>query len=340
MRFEKFGGTPEEIGRGKGRAYGGLLREQYGSFCTYTGEERDRAVAVVEDMRLAVEEAFPDLALEMEAIAEASGMGYDELTLLTYCEELGRPKGCSQAAVVRTEVGPVYMKSEDIGPGAFDNVYAVSELSPEGGHRFLQVAPVNWTINASSGVNEAGLCMGESSVGYTDSPGGGVPRLTLMRAALQYCSSVKEAVELYAGHSTAIIGGNCMMVDASGDAAVVEKSPRRQGVREPERNGMWCTNHPTLDAMKEIWDVGELREGREENSRARWAKLEEFVRGYDALDAVEAFEGMLRTHGEGGICQHTVLWTIFSLVMVPARREMRVTDGPPCRSEFTAYRLG
>ena len=339
MRFERFGGTPEEIGRGRGEVYGSMLREAYDSFITYTGAEKARAEKLTDDMRKAVERSFPDLVEEMKATAAACGMGYSEMVLLTYCEEIGRPGGCSQGAVLNTEVGPIYMKSEDAGPGAFDNTYVMTELSPETGHRLLYVGPLSWTVSASAGINDAGLSIGDSSVGYTDAPGGGVPRLTLLRAALQYCSNVKEATDFYGSHSTAIVGGNTLMVDASGDAAVVEKSASRQSVREPDDGVIWCTNHPILGQMKEVWDVAELKEGREENSRGRWAKLEEFMEGHRAEGAIEAFEGILRSHGRGEICQHGLLWTLLSMITIPARREMLVTDGPPCEGEFVSYRL-
>jgi hypothetical protein len=150
---------------------------------------------------------------------------------------------------------------------------------------------------------------------------------------------VAEAVDFYAEYKTAKIGGNTTMVDSSGDAAVVEKSPTRQEVRRPQNGTIWCTNHPTFSGMRELWDVVGMKEGRLEGSGARYAKLQDFLEGYDGTDAVGSFEDILRTHGPGGICQHNVLWTLFSLITIPKKREMRVTDGPPCKNEFATYRL-
>ena len=190
-----------------------------------------------------------------------------------------------------------------------------------------------------AGINDVGLSLGDSSVGYTDLPGGGVSRLTLLRVALQYCSNVQEATEFYGSHSTAKVGGNTLMVDESGDAAVVEKSPSRQAVRKPRNGNIWCTNHPTLGPMKEVWDVAEMTAGRKENSSERSAKLEYFVQDFRAEDAIESFEGTLRSHGPGWLCQHGILSTLFSMITLPARGAMLVTDGPPRESEFVSYRL-
>ncbi len=237
-------------------------------------------------MKAPVEKSFPDLAEEMKGTAEGSGMSYHDILLLNFCEELGVSKGCSQLALTGSNVGPIYGKSEDAG---FDRTYVITEISPQRGYCFLQVGAVNWIVSSGGGINDSGLCIGQSTVLCNDGPAGGIPRLTLLRAALQYCSNVEEALDFFNRCNTALRGMNFLIVDSSGDGAVIEKSPSRQMVRKPQKGAIWCTNHFLSDEMKEVMNWEKYRD-IEENSKGRYRKLEEFTSACSALNAVEALK--------------------------------------------------
>ena len=54
---------------------------------------------------------------------------------------------------------------------------------------------------------------------------------------------------------------------------------------------------------------------------------------------VKAFEDLLRSHGPRGICQHELMQTTLSFILLSWRWEMWATDGPPCTSDFVRHTL-
>ncbi len=46
---------------------------------------------------------------------------------------------------------------------------------------------------------------------------------------------------------------------------------------------------------------------------------------------------MIRSHGPGGMCQHGVMQTAWSVMMVPRSRELWLADGPPCQNPFQRF---
>ena len=62
-----------------------------------------------------------------------------------------------------------------------------------------------------------------------------MPRLTMLRLALERCATVSEASELIETATGGIRGMNFLMVDAKGEMRVIERSPSLCAVRQPAK---------------------------------------------------------------------------------------------------------
>jgi len=350
MRFVRLQGSPRQIGLQRGKSFGNLLSAIYKRKCASEGEtETKSAKEVVEKMNVIIRKFFPELVEEMEGTAKSSGLAYQDIVLLNFSEEIsfGEQKDfCSQIAFSATDNGPMLAKSEDAGTR---RTYVVTEICPDHGYRTLQLISVDWIVGSGGGVNEKGLCVGQSTVWTRDKNEHGIPRLILPRVLLQYCSNVGEAINFLKEYKLSFKGMNFMLLDNSGAIAVIEKSPFQQSIRRPDQgsNFLCCTNHfltPTMWGMMEL-STGEEQNleiliAREINSKARYARLLDFARKYSRRPPSErSLKKLLRSHGIGGICQHGLLTTTFSLIVSPAREEISATDTAPCNSNFVRYRF-
>ena len=123
------------------------------------------------------------------------------------------------------------------------------------------------------GVNQHGLAVSAMSVPAAKPPSSGAPKVTqasLMRLLLDYCESVDDAIAMVANYdvSFAVNPEHLMLMDASGEMAIVEFVDGKTRVIRPAENWLACTNH-------QLWPNSE-----EQNDRA----CDRYRRGSDAID--------------------------------------------------------
>jgi hypothetical protein len=79
------------------------------------------------------------------------------------------------------------------------------------------------------------------------------------------------------------------------------------------------------------WDI---------NTRQRYGRLHDFAKDHAGHPVTKnLLESILWCHGPGGICQHGIMPTTWSVIMVPRTRELWLSDGPPCRYPYQRYTL-
>ena len=122
---------------------------------------------------------------------------------------------------------------------------------------------------------------------------------------------------------------------------MVEKSGTRQVVIRPEGDIAICTNHfvtpPMQEGMAPI-----AHENVTENSENRYANLRKLTSNLSRPLTVDQMKDILRNHADrGAICQHGQdnIYSLYSYLMLPGRKEMWFTDGHPCVHEFQARTL-
>jgi len=324
-------GSARDIGLRRGRVLKDLIRAVVEDYAPKVGGDQE-----LSEIRDAIEEAlskdFPEFLEEMRGMAEGAKVPYDDLMLLLAWWSC--PKGCSNVALTDSALGPVLGSTLDVGPAP----YRVMLLyKPRDGYSFVTVSRAE-NLSAPRAMNEAGLCLGGSSTKALDECRG-FPRYVLMRAAAQYCATVSEALKLFSKYERDFKNPlNVIVVDAEGDAAVVEFTNCRMEVRRPEDGGIACTNHYESSLAKlEARDPAAVLE-----SKARYARLVEFIRSCDRSRPIEEMKRILRSHGPGGICQHgeaQALHATLAFIMVPRRGWFYVSQppGPYCKARFVKY---
>ena len=338
-------GSSREIGLKRGQIFRDSLTSLAGDLLPcYVGEKRDEHEKIAKRMRRDLEETFPQFAEELKGVAEGSGLSEQEVFMLdAWWENVAYParfpSNCTCLAFTKSNVGPIMGQTADIGRTPY---FVMVLIKPKKGYSFLSTLRVDM-LGAGRSVNEKGLCMGGGTVGVKDR-GEGLSRPAVMRAVIQGCANVEEAVNLLKdirmGRST---GENILLLDASGNAAVVEKSTTKWEVRKPKNGGICVTNHFVTNAMKDVNAIS--KEGLERYSEARFERLMHFIKTGDRIDAVKSFKEILRSHGFGGLCYHGDPWpypasTQFANIILPEQREMLVSSpmGPPCQSQFIRFK--
>jgi len=185
-------------------------------------------------------EAFaPELLAEVAGTAEGAGVTTADLICLDSRSEVfsalrrearmnATPTECTALAVVppRSDA-PLYAQTWDWYAMQLDALVVLR--LPGGGACFAEAGMLG-----KIGLNETGLAVGLQFLSSEDDgTGEGLPVHVLLRATLDRCASVAEALELLddvqpAG--SASIG----LVDSAGDAAFVELSPASRATLRPE----------------------------------------------------------------------------------------------------------
>ena len=348
MLYGKFSGTHFEMGRQHGQAFASLLSQNRDALHTVSPEVLQQQDLLFTKFESALSRTAPELIEEMRGIAEGSALSYEDVVRLNFAEEVGGGNlGCSQFGMVAADGSAVMGKTEDHGFGR--RTYVVTELHPDNGYAQVHVGAVNWVVSSGSGINDAGLCVGQSSLNVT-SEADGVPRLTMLRLVLERCETVSEAGELLKTKTGGIRGLNFLMVDANGDMAVVESSPSLCAVRQPEDCAIWASNHPVDPKMRSVERiiVGtetdlERTLALDANTRQRFGRLSALARehadppGHD--EARRSVESVIQSHGPGGMCQHGLMQTTWSVLMDARNRELLLADGYPCATAWERFSL-
>lgn len=253
--------------------------------------------------------------------------------------------GCTTVVFRKTDVGPI------IGRNTDDSVDWVQKQSY--GDYFPSIVLRPRSMGYSSGPlgNEKGLVMMGSSIDY---PSEGEPDelfpVEVGDLVMRHCAKVEEALEMFKRYNMFTRRcSNIALVDAEGDAAVVEKSWRHIGIIRAKGETVFTTDgvavHPEtrslLDTSSELYTF---------NYR-RWLNLERLTKDAASKPTVDAMWQILRDHSSPSpVCKHLDrlppfyrLITLFSAVYIPKEKRYYVTlaePGPtyPCSLEPVEFK--
>ncbi len=193
-----------------------------------------------------------DEVAALNALANASGVSFDEALLFSTFLDVQLTMGCSTLGVLRPVAagGPLLGRNLDFGSFGVADGYdvLVIEKPPSPREKEYAFASVTWpgVLGVLSGMNEHGLALAlmVSLDGPRKKPG--VPTLLLLRRVLRRAKTVREAVEMMRQAPIAS-ANNVMVIDATGEATVAELSPLHSVFREPEAGVIAAANsflHP------------------------------------------------------------------------------------------------
>lgn len=343
-------GTGDHVGS----EYGGLLQSELKEAVGRSGDalarrfgarQIERAVGQMSD---SYRKAFPYLWIELDAVSRAAAVPLLELEKHLFAAGVGAfgDNGCSNVIFPRSDVGPLLGKTHDA-------------TSPEPGKavvRLIRLARMNTVLcvaridgfSVMTGLNDRGLAIGEASIHFSWSNRSGTIRNLLLRPLLHECGTVADGVEFLATHPPLSAGFQFSMVDASGNAAIVERSPTDQTVRWSQGEPVFCTNHAATPSVR----VREMSRGPEgdRNSDVRYENLRQLTGAENFLASLDSMEQILRFHdANGGICQHGdpeyrgerqefyPMFTQRAFINLVGPRKLLVANGNPCQSEFLEF---
>lgn len=311
-------------------------------FAASRGMQPDAIRAAGTRVRRTVASDFPDLAEEIDGIAEGSGVDAAELFAVNARTELlaGTLRGECSTIAVREGGRAALMQNWDWHPEL-----APSRLlwivEPGDGRWFATFTEAG--ILAKVGLNGHGLALCLNLLATTDDGGlHGLPVHLALRLVLERCASIDDVAALLAGSRFG--ASSCLTVmSADGETGVFEIHPGGTA-RLPVEDG-WAahTNHfltalpaGTVDVIRRDWP----------DTEARLARVRATL---DASPTEEAAREALCDHTGSpvSVCCHAGenpaflerQETLASLLMRPSQSEMLVAWGYPCRHGYESVEL-
>lgn len=227
-------GTPYEVGVQQAQAF---LRTPRGRAFGRRRPRRPFAFSFT-NARLALERYAPNILEELRGIADGLAIPLERAVAEFSNGRLRYPKmGCS--AVVASGI---YGRNYDFSLRRYDGV--LTAVQPHG--VYASIGFSDRFTGRLDGMNEHGLCIGlhfvNEAIGRP-----GLVCLLIVRLVLDQCATTAEAIALLRRLPHGL-GFNYSLLDATGEAAVVEAAPGALAVRE----GEWlaCTNHFQAPALQ------------------------------------------------------------------------------------------
>jgi predicted choloylglycine hydrolase len=242
---------------------------------------------------------FPYLWEEIEGVCAGSGVSVDAFTSHLFGPGISTvitdEEGCSDIIFPESDVGPLLAKTHDA-------------TSPEPGPAIVRLIQSKYQhdvlcvtrpdgFSTMTGLNEKGLAIGEASIHFKTQNPSGIVRNLLLRPLLHECSTVNEAVKFLQMHPPISAGFHFALVDISGEAAIVERSPVEQNVRWSKGKSIFCTNHTATPTMREK-EKSRGDQG-DRNSDSRYNKLKQQTSGKDQIFSLNTIIDVLTSHGNG-----------------------------------------
>jgi predicted choloylglycine hydrolase len=239
-------GDDAELGSQHGQQLGEQIRFLNENYLTrYLRTDAQRFAAAAAAMLFEARIA-PNHRAEIESLASATGIDqrqvmlgqcFLDLTAMQACSTLALPASASPDGVAR------FGRNLDFpGFNIADKNTVVLVFHPKDRYAF---AAVSWPglIGVLSGMNEHGLTLANMEVTRGPRFPTAMPYTLLYRTILEKCRTVDEAIKLLQ-ETPRQTDNNLMLMDASGDRAVVEIAPDKITVRRADdQHALISTNH-------------------------------------------------------------------------------------------------
>jgi hypothetical protein len=215
--------------------------------------------------------------------------------------------------------------------------------NPSSGHKFMMVTWADMT-GVVSGMNEKGLTVTINAARSSIPLKAAMPVSLLAREILQYSSTIREAEDIASKRrmfvSESILIGSAI----DGRSAIIEKSPRRQGLLHAEGNSIVCANHFRGETFSN--DKRNLENIEGSDSRSRYERMEELIASEKNID-VNTAASILRDMkgvkgleiGMGNPLAINQLIAHHSVIFKPGKQLAWVSTSPWQLGKMKAYDL-
>jgi len=365
LYYIKTQGKPFEIGLN----YTEQLGQEYILYCEMTVEKLKRRFEkkllkkAYSIMLKVYEHEFPYLIEEMKGMAEGARLDFETIALINFSAGFAafiRPKeedkstfgcpygnlslddteedGCTNVIFPNSDSGPIMGCTLD-GSTSNLGIGIVRCIHPSKGnamHIFTHLDGLS-TIH---GINIQGLAVGEASLHFPTLNPHGIIRNHLPRLLLQECDTVNEGIQFLSRYPVMRHGYHFSLVDKSGNAAIVERSPTEMYVRYSDNDPIFCTNHCATPSMRKL----ELSRGPigDKNSDERYKSLEQLTSQPDFKATLNNLKKIIQYHKvPGGICQHgdMEMYTKRSFLAILNENKFLVSNGPGCANKYHEFIL-
>ena len=328
--------------RARGRAYGAAIAERLPAiwaayepvFRLYAGVEQADALRLGEAALAAVRRWRPELAEELQGVAEGAGLPVEVVASLNARTELMVQPECATVGRVRVEgAAPWLAQNWDWFLDAPERCMVVS--SPE----FVTFTEAG--ILAKIGVNAAGLALSLDILNHASDRRApvGVPIHLLLREVLGACATVDDVEALL--RTVDVSASSCLtVVTADGDGAMFEVAPEGVARLAADPDGLLSHTNSFVDPVLAAGD----RVALPGPSCTRHADLKAIrprtiAEARAALSSHAAEPVPVCRHGLPGPSGLPPTGTAACVVLDPMARAMDVGLGPPCEARFERFAL-
>ncbi len=249
-------GNPEEMGEAAGRLTRSVLEKLAPSFARRftdvffalvpASRKKSKEKKLLDLVRRSTSGIPKDRMKEIRALARGAGVQTGQVLLANLLPEVAPRIHCSTlflSARRMSDQAPAMGRNLDYPPIADIHRYGLVVVYHQDGRKTLASLTFPGLVGVLSGMNEKGLCGATMDV-YRDSRKaypGAIPRFLFYRELLSLHATVKEVLEAARGVEC-LSGGNFMVADALGEAAVLESDGKRWAIRRPREGALYATN--------------------------------------------------------------------------------------------------
>lgn len=217
------------------------------------------------------------------------------------------------------------------GAGLWDVTQTVFFYAPKEGYSYVNVGSAG-LIKCNSCMNERGLCLGGHFLFSDDVTADGEGFTALEHEIMQHAASIDEAYQIVSGRKRAGVFAYLLASAEQKQAAVIDATASRTGLRWAEGDAIWETNFMTCEETREVDDMFAL--GITKYSLSRYKRMEELIQQNASSitpqraasfmgDHMDMTSGDIRPFGN----VIATLWTLTSVVFKPDDFTFWVADG-------------
>jgi len=336
LKIVKCKGTPREMGRQYGeQAKGEIVK----NLTCLRIEEREITPAFIESVRTVLSNWSQETLEELEGLSESSGVSIGKIFALNHVDFFNHGRSnprCTSIAINSGPDGPILGKNND---GDIDDSQFIVRLSnPDTGLPMIQITYAGW-LSGLDAMNADGLVNGHSSAGSIFDKSGEKMDVRLWTYHLmRRCSTTQQFVERIEGVPITGKGFNIVLADPTGDICVVEAAVPEINYRNRHDAFVFATNHFITEPFKNA-DGRTLQQ--KVISQNRYKHLELVAQHSPPKDQT-GVETVLKSHDGWGPCRHgknQVSHTQWSMIGLPQKSLLLVSDGPPCKHVYHPFDL-
>jgi len=348
LRFISTSGSPYE----RGYQYGEQLSSVIGRFVDYLvvsynkllGRSRDQLLHEARKYSPFIESYSPEIYEEIKGISEGSGRTLDEIVMAIAYYEISesRSGGCTGFASTGRATADGYPVIGQTWDDCIEywwdgDISVLLSMTPKSGPNIL--AYTYPAIPAAAGTNSAGITICWNSI-HNEESQLGVPTYVIVRDILMQ-RSIGDALGSVIRAKRAE-SFNFMLSDENGELYDVEATPSDMDIMYSD-DVLVHANHFVSKKLKVKDDkiLAVLPD-----TVVRHNRMQKLLKhNYGSINLEKGFE-MLRDHVNypWSICKHADKnrriifdFTYASWVIMPSRRELWITHGIPCESEYQKY---